>query len=60
LLILDWLIVCWFEPRWMTLPGTEHIVIPKQYVHHFKGFLLGTAGLMVAGFAVAALLSLWV
>ena len=29
LLILDWLIVCWIEPRWVILPGTEHIVIPK-------------------------------
>ena len=30
LLILDWLIVCWFEPRWVTLPGTGHIVIPNN------------------------------
>jgi len=37
LLILDWLIVCWLEPRWVILPGTEHIVIPKQYLHYFKG-----------------------
>ena len=26
LLIFDWLIVCWFKPRWVILPGTEHIV----------------------------------
>ena len=57
LLILDWLIVCWFEPRWMTLPGTEHIVVPKQYFHHFKGFMVGTVGLVIAGLAIAALLS---
>ena len=57
LLILDWLIVCWCEPRWVVLPGTEHIVVPKQYLHHFKGFLLGTAGLAIVGLAIAALLS---
>ena len=49
LLILDWLIVCWFEPRWVILPGTEHIVIPKQYLHHFKGFLMGTVVSAIEG-----------
>ena len=58
LLILDWLIVCWFNPSWVTLPGTEHIVIPKQYLHHFKGFLMGTVGLGIVGLAIAALLSI--
>jgi len=56
LLILDWLIVCWFKPRWVILPGTEHIVIPKPYLHHFKGFLMGTVGLVFVGLSVAALL----
>jgi hypothetical protein len=58
LLILDWLIVCWFEPRWVILPGTEQIVIPKQYLHHFKGFLMGTVGLAIVSLAIAALLSI--
>jgi len=57
LLILDWLIVCWIEPRWVILPGTEHMVIPKQYLHHFKGFLVGTAGLVIVGLGIAALLT---
>jgi hypothetical protein len=57
LLILDWLIVCWLEPRWVILPGTEHIVIRKQYLHHFKGFLMGTVGLVIVGLAIAALLN---
>jgi hypothetical protein len=56
LLILDWLIVCWVKPRWLILPGTEHIVIPKPYLHHFKGFLIGTVGLAIVGLAVAAFL----
>ena len=58
LLILDWLIVCWFEPRWVILPGTERIIIPNPYLHHFKGFLVGTIGLAIVGLAIAALLSI--
>ena len=58
LVILDWLIVCWIEPRWVILPGTEHVVIPKQYLHHFQGFLIGTAGLVMVGLAIAAVLSI--
>ena len=56
LLILDWLIVCWFNPRWLILPGTEQIVILKSYLHHFKEFVMGTVGLVFVGLAVAALL----
>ena len=58
LLILDWLIVCWFEPRWLILPGTEHIAIPNPYIHHFKEFLMGTVGLGIVGLAIAALSSI--
>lgn len=58
LLILDWLIVCWFQPRWLIIPGTEDIFIPKQYFHHFKGFLTGTVGLAVVAIAIAAAFSI--
>lgn len=58
LFILDWLIVCRLKPRWVILPGTEHVVIPKPYLHHFKGFLMGTVGLAIVGLAIAALLSI--
>jgi hypothetical protein len=58
LLVLDWLIVCWVKPCWVVLPGTEHIAIPNPYVHHFKEFLIGTAGLGMMGLAIAALLSI--
>ena len=58
LLILDWLIVCKFKPRWVVLPGTEHIAMPIPYLHHFKEFLTGTVGLALAGLAIAALLSI--
>ena len=58
LLLLDWLVVCWFKPRWVILPGTEHIVIANPYLHHLKGFLVGTVGLAIVGLAIAALLSI--
>jgi hypothetical protein len=58
LLILDWLILCWFEPRWAILPGTENVVLPKQYLHHFNGFLIGTVGLLIVALAIAALMSI--
>ena len=45
LIILDWLIVCWLKPRWTIVPGTEHVVVPNPYMHHFNEFLMGTAGL---------------
>ena len=38
--ILDWLIVCTFTPRWLIIPGAEHIAMPKEYLYHFKGFLM--------------------
>ena len=56
LLILDWLIVCRFTPRWLIIPGTEHIVMPKEYLYHFKGFLVGTVVSVIGGLAIAALL----
>ncbi len=56
LLILDWLIVCRFTPSWLIIPGTEHIVMPKEYLYHFKGFLMGTVVSVIGGLAIAALL----
>ena len=54
LLILDWLIVCWFRLRWAILPGTEHVAVPNPYLHHFKEFLMGTVGLGIVGLAIVA------
>jgi hypothetical protein len=54
LLILDWLIVCWYAPSWAILPGSEHIVMPKDYLYHFNGFLIGTVVSVIGGLAIAA------
>jgi hypothetical protein len=58
LLILDWLIVCLLKPHWVIFPGTEHIEAPHPYLHHFKGFVTGTVGLVIVGLAIAALSSI--
>ena len=55
LLILDWLIVCTFTPRWLIIPEAEHIAMPKEYLYHFKGFLMGTVVSVLGGLALTAL-----
>lgn len=55
LLILDWLIVCTFTPRWLIIPGAEHLAMPKEYLYHFKGFLMGTVVSVLGGLALTAL-----
>jgi hypothetical protein len=57
LIVLDWLIVCWLQPHWTILPGTEKVIVRDPYLHHFKEFVMGTAGILVVSLAIAALLS---
>jgi hypothetical protein len=61
LVILDWMIFCWFTPRFMVLPGTVGHPGYKNYFFHFAGFLKGmifvSAGsLLVAGLVEAVYL----
>ena len=58
LLLIDWLIVCWWRPRWAVFPGTEQVVLPSPYRHHFNGFMMGLVGITFAGLAVAGFLSI--
>ena len=53
-LILDWLIFCTITPAFLVIPGTEGSPGYKNYVFHFRGFLIGTGlsatiGLIIAG-----------
>ncbi|MFN8666765.1 MAG: hypothetical protein U0164_06130 [Gemmatimonadaceae bacterium] len=41
-LVLDWLIFCTITPRFVVIPGTEGLPAYKDYVFHFRGFLIGT------------------
>lgn len=55
LLILDWLIVCTFTPKFAIIPGTEGAAGYKDYAFHFRGFLIGTVLSTVAGLIVAGI-----
>ena len=60
LLLLDWLLFNTIRPRFMVLPGTEGMPGYSDYGFHFRQFLKGTAGGIIASLfiaAVAALLS---
>ena len=41
LLIMDWLIICNITPKWVVIEGTEGCKGYKDYMYHFKGFLIG-------------------
>ena len=41
LLSMDWLIICTITPKWVVIEGTEGCKGYKDYMFHFKGFLIG-------------------
>lgn len=43
LVLLDWLLVEWLRPGFLTFPGMQGAVSFGGYAHHFRGFLIGTA-----------------
>lgn len=60
LLILDWLLIEWWQPAWLAIPGAEGLRFTRGYAHHFHGFLIGTAlsavfGLLLGAVAVVLL-----
>ncbi len=57
-LLLDWLIICTFKPRFLLIPGTEDMDSYQDYAHHFRGFLIGTLLSLVAGLVIAAVVAL--
>lgn len=49
LLIMDWLIFCTIQPKFMILPGSEGHPAYKDYYFHFRGFLIGCAYSAIGG-----------
>ena len=41
LLVMDWLIICLITPKWVVISGTDGCKGYKDYLFHFKGFLIG-------------------
>ena len=58
LLVLDWLIVEWWRPAFITFPGAEGLDLFAGYAHHFAGFLKGTAMGLAAGVVVGVVVVL--
>lgn len=34
LVVVDWLVICWWQPTWIVIPGTEHCAGWKDYRFH--------------------------
>jgi hypothetical protein len=53
LLVLDWLLFCTIQPKWIVLPGTEGNPAYRDYRFHFNGFLKGLGFCVLGGLVVA-------
>ena len=64
LLILDWLLFCTIQPKFMVLPGSEGHPAYKDYRFHFNGFLKGCAysavGAVICGGICFGILKLFI
>ena len=54
-LILDWLMFCAITPKFVVIPGTEGMAGYKDYLFHFRGFLIGSVLSAVAGLIIATI-----
>ena len=55
LLIMDWLIVCTITPKWVVIEGTDGCKGYKDYLFHFKGFLIGCVYSTIAAVAFSTI-----
>jgi hypothetical protein len=55
LLFIDWLFGIVLRPSSLVLPGTEGLAGYSDYAFHFRGFLKGTAGGLIASAVLAAI-----
>ena len=55
LLIIDWLIVATIRPRFVIVRGTEDLKGYSDYGFHFRAFLKGLVGSLIASLLIAAL-----
>ena len=61
LIIIDWLIVAYWRPQFIKLPGIDpSMCAQNEYLFHFKGFLKGSVGIIIASPVIAAITMLLV
>src|SRR3712207_3725362 len=58
LLIVDWLIGIRIRPRFIVLPGTEGAAGYHDYGFHFRAFLKGIVGSLIASLVIAGIMSI--
>jgi hypothetical protein len=54
-LILDWLMFCTITPGFLVITGTEGMAGYKDYLFHFRGFLIGSVLSAIAGLVIATI-----
>jgi len=54
LLVVDWLVICWWTPRFLVFPGTEGHPAYKDYGFHARASLRGTGLLVLVSATMAA------
>jgi hypothetical protein len=60
LLIIDLLVFCMITPRFIIIPGSEGAAGYKDYMFHFRGFLIGTVFSGIVGLIGAGLVSVMI
>lgn len=55
LVIVDWLIIETWRPRFVLVPGAESLYHRRFYGFHFRGFLKGSLGITLASLLIAGL-----
>lgn len=55
LVIVDWLVICWWRPRWVVIPGTEDAVGWADYGFHLRVQLTPKA--LITTFALPAVVA---
>lgn len=59
LFVLDWLVFNTLRPKFVILPGTEGMAGYKDYLFHFRGFLIGTLVCIVVALLTTGLVYLY-
>jgi hypothetical protein len=58
LIVLDFLLFVYLQPKFIVLPGTEGMAGYRDYGFHFRGFLIGTVISVIASLVTAGIASL--
>ena len=58
LFIMDWLIFCTIQPKFMIMPGTDGNPAYKDYKYHFVGFLKGIIISIIGAVIISAIVFL--